>query len=125
MGDDPANLATVELRPNAGWRFWLAIVLTGIATGAGAAALTLILQAVQHFVWPGPTLLDGADQATPWRHILALLGAGLATGAGQIILVRLSSGNGIDITEAIWFSAGRLPALRTARLSLLPVIMDL
>lgn len=123
MGDDPGNPATVELRPTAGWRFWLAIVLTGIGTGAGAAALTLILQAVQHFVWPGPTLLDGADQATPWRHILALLGAGLATGAGQIILVRLTSGNSIDITEAIWFSAGRLPALRTLGSAVLSVVV--
>jgi len=40
-------------------------VLTGLGTGACAAALTLILQAVQHFVWPGPTLLDAAEQATP------------------------------------------------------------
>ena len=123
MGDDPGNPATVELHPTAGWRFWLAIVLTGIGTGAGAAALTLILQAVQHFVWPGPTLLDGADQATPWRHILALLGAGLATGAGQIILVRLTSGNSIDIAEAIWFSAGRLPALRTLGSAVLSVVV--
>ncbi|OXC76265.1 hypothetical protein BSU04_22685 [Caballeronia sordidicola] len=30
-----------------------------------------------------------------------------------MVLVRLSSPvNGIDITEAIWFSAGRLPAIR-------------
>ena len=93
MGDDPANPALVELRPNAGWRFWVAVVLTGIGTGAGAAALTLILQAVQHFVWPGPgaTLVDAAEQATPWRHILALLGAGLATGAGQFSVPLVSA----------------------------------
>jgi hypothetical protein len=37
------------------------------------------------------------------------------TGAGQIILVRLTASNSIDITEAIWFSAGRwLPALRNS-----------
>jgi hypothetical protein len=29
-------------------RFWLAIVLTGLGTGLSAAALTLILQTVQH-----------------------------------------------------------------------------
>jgi len=125
VGDDPPNPAMVELRPTPGWRFWLAIVLTGVGTGACAAALTLILQAVQHFVWPGPgaTLLDAADTATPWRHILVLLGAGLATGAGQIILVRLTSGNGIDIAEAIWFSAGRLPALRTLGSAVLSVVV--
>jgi CIC family chloride channel protein len=43
-----------------------------------------------------------------------LLGAGLVTGAGQIILVRLTAGNSIDITEAIWLSAGRLPALHNS-----------
>jgi CIC family chloride channel protein len=125
VGDDPPNPAMVELRPNAGWRFWLAIVLTGVGTGACAAALTLILQAVEHFMWPGAgaTLLDAAEQATPWRHILVLLGAGLVTGAGQIILVRLTSSNSIDITSAIWFSAGRLPALRTLGSAVLSVVV--
>jgi GMP synthase-like glutamine amidotransferase len=53
VGDDPPKAAvsekaaTSELGPNAGWRFWLAIVLTGVGTGASAATLTLILQAVQ------------------------------------------------------------------------------
>lgn len=122
---DPPNPAVSELGPDAGWRFWLGIVLTGIGTGASAAALTLILQAVQHFVWPGAglTLLDAAGRATPWRHILVLLSAGLATGAGQIILVSLTAGNSIDITEAIWFSAGRLPALRTLGSAVLSVIV--
>jgi CIC family chloride channel protein len=115
----------LEIGPNAGWRFWLAIVLTGLGTGACAAALTLILQAVQHFVWPdtGATLLDAAVQATPWRHVVALLVAGLLTGAGQIILVRLTASNSIDITEAIWFSAGRLPALRTLGSAVLSVVV--
>jgi len=90
-----------------------------------AAALTLILQAVQHFMWPGTgaTLLQAADQATPWRHILVLLGAGLVTGAGQIMLVRLTASNSIDITAAIWFSAGRLPALRTLGSAVLSVVV--
>ena len=125
MGDDPPDPVTSKLGPNAGWRFWLAIVLTGVGTGASAATLTLILQAVQHFVWPGTgaTLLDAADQAAPWWHILVLLGAGLLTGAGQIILVRLTSSNSIDITEAIWFSGGRLPALRTLGSAVLSVVV--
>jgi len=125
VGDDHRGVTTPELGPHADGRFWLAIVLTGLGTGACAAALTLILQAVQHFVWPGTaeTLLDAAAQAAPWRHILVLLGAGLVTGAGQIVLVRLTSSNSIDITEAIWFSAGRLPALRTLGSAVLSVIV--
>ena len=45
------------------------------------------------------------------------------TGAGQLLLVRLTSGNSIDITEAIWFSAGRLPALRTLGSAVLSVVV--
>jgi CIC family chloride channel protein len=104
--------------------FWLAVVLTGIGTGAAAAGLTLFLGLVQHLAWPAHgTLIDAAAQAGAWRHILVLLGAGLATGAGQIVLGRLSSGNGIDITAAIWFSAGRLPALRTLGSAVLSVVI--
>ena len=33
--------------------FWLAVVLTGLATGLGAAALTGLLEFVQHTVWSG------------------------------------------------------------------------
>jgi len=106
-------------------RFWLAVVLTGIGTGIGAALLTRLLEAVQHLMWPGAgmDLLDAAAQAGPWRHVLVLLGAGLVTGLGQLVLVRLSSGNGIDITAAIWFSAGRLPALRTLGSAVLSILI--
>jgi chloride channel protein, CIC family len=125
MDDGPPSTAYVGIEAHASGRFWLAIVLTGLGTGASAAALMLILQFVQHLMWPeaGASLLDAASEATPWRHILVLLGAGLLTGAGQIVLVRLTSGNSIDITAAIWFSAGRLPALRTLGSAVLSIIV--
>lgn len=105
--------------------FWLAVVLTGLGTGLGAAALTGLLEWVQHAVWSGNGLdLLAAAAAAPGRqHIVVLLGAGLLTGAGQLLLVRLSSGNGIDITAAIWFHAGRLPAMRTLGSAVLSVVI--
>ena len=116
----PSTLA----RPGA-TLFWAAVLLTGIGTGAAAAALTRLLELVQRLIWSGSgtNLLDVAEQAGAWRHILVLLGAGVVTGAGQIILAGLSSGNGIDTTAAIWFHAGRLPALRTLGSALLSVII--
>lgn len=111
-------------RPGAA-RFWLAVLLTGIGTGMGAAALTRLLEVVQHFAWNGSAtnILDAAEHAGVWRHLLVLLGAGLVTGAGQIILRQLSSGNGIDTTAAIWFHAGRMPALRTLGSAVLSVLI--
>jgi H+/Cl- antiporter ClcA len=76
-------------------------------------------------VWggTGTNLLEAAEMAAPWRHVLVLLGAGVLTGVGQIALKRLSSGNGIDTTAAIWFHAGRLPALRTLGSAVLSVVI--
>jgi H+/Cl- antiporter ClcA len=111
-------------RPGAG-RFWLAVLLTGIGTGIGAAALTRLLEAVQHIAWrgSGTNILEAAGHAGAGRHILVLVLAGLVTGAGQIILKQLSSGNGIDTTAAIWFYAGRMPALRTLGSAVLSVLV--
>jgi H+/Cl- antiporter ClcA len=125
MAETSSNAIPPTLDLKATGYFWLAIVLTGLGTGASAATLTLILHSVQHAMWPGAgaTLLDAAREAAPWRHILVLLGAGFLTGAGQLLLVRLTSSNSIDITAAIWFSAGRLPAWRTLGSAVLSVIL--
>ena len=85
--------------------------------------LTALLEKVQHFMWPGPNLLDAAAQADSWRHVGVLLSAGALTGAGQIILRRLTSGNGIDITEAISEFAGRVPVLRTIGTAVLSILV--
>ena len=125
MAADNGDVIPSTLARSGAARFWLAVLLTGIGTGIAAAALTRLLEMVQHVMWngPGSNLLDAAEHASAWRHILVLLGAGLVTGAGQIILKHLSSGNGIDTTAAIWFHAGRMPALRTLGSALLSVVI--
>jgi chloride channel protein, CIC family len=116
----PSTLA----RPGA-TRFWLAVILTGLGAGIAAALLTKLLELVQHALWggAGTDLLNAAESANAWRHICILLGAGLATGVGQVILKHLSSSNGIEISAAIWFHAGRLPTLRTLGSALLSVLI--
>jgi H+/Cl- antiporter ClcA len=105
--------------------FWLAVLLTGAGTGLAAAALTGLLELTQHLMWGGAglDLLEAASRAAPWHHLAVLTGAGLLTGGGQLLLTRLSSANGIDITAAIWFQAGRLPALRTLASAVLSVVI--
>jgi CIC family chloride channel protein len=124
MTDASPTELPADAIPRLAARFWLVIVLIGVGTGVSGAILTTILEMVQHFAWPdaGATLLEAASHAAPWRHLLVLSGAGLLTVAGQIVLVRLTSGNSIDIAEAIWFSAGRLPAFRTIGSAVLSVI---
>ncbi len=105
--------------------FWLAVVFTGIGAGIGAAMLTSLLSAIQHWVWPpaNANLLEAAMRTAAWHHIWVLLIAGLLTGSAQIVLGRLTSANGIEISTAIWFKAGRMPALRTLGSAVLSIVI--
>jgi CIC family chloride channel protein len=101
----------------------MAVLLTGLGAGVAAAILTHLLFAVQHACWPGPHLLDAAQQADATHHLLILLAAGAVTGAGQVLVGHLAAGNSIDITAAISNFAGRLPALRTLATATLSVVV--
>jgi chloride channel protein, CIC family len=119
------NLIPSTLRHPDAVRFWLAVLFTGVGTGIGAAALTRLLEVVQHLAWGGSAtnILEAAQHASPMRHIVVLLAAAVLTGAGQLLLKHVSSGNGIDTTAAIWFHAGRMPALRTLGSAVLSVLI--
>jgi H+/Cl- antiporter ClcA len=114
------------LRDPGAIRFWVAVVLTGFAAGIGAALLTLLFKAAQDLAWgvaDPAALIVAARAAGPSRHVVILMGAGLVTVLGQWLTVPLTSGNGIEITAAIWFHAGRVPALRTLGSAVLSIVI--
>jgi CIC family chloride channel protein len=104
--------------------FWFAVVCTGLGAGFAAAVFTKILEWVQHATWSGSgqDILEAASAAAPSLHVFALVGAGALTAMGQLVLTKLTSGNSIDVTEAIWFRAGRLPLVRTLGSALLSIV---
>src|SRR5215469_3073052 len=106
-------------------RFWVAVCMIGASTGLAAAALTRLLEVVQRLAWrgSGTNILAAARQASGSRHLIVLLAAGILTGVGQFLLKQLSSGNGIDTTAAIWFYAGRMPAVRTLGSAVLSILV--
>jgi CIC family chloride channel protein len=125
---EPAVSAKVPatLRDPGAIPFWIAVVLTGLCAGLGAALLTLLFDAAQELAWgaAGPSALpQAARQASPQRHLGLLLGAGLAISVSQWLLTRLTSGNSIDVTAAIWFQAGRMPAWRTLGTAVLSILI--
>ena len=122
VAQNSGAIPTTLARPGA-LRFWLAVFLIGASTGLAAAALTRLLEVVQRVAWrgSGTNILAADRQAGAGRHLVVLLAAGVLTGVGQFILKQLSSGNGIDTTAAIWFYAGRMPALRTLGSALLSI----
>jgi len=119
---DPSAIPPTLSAPRA-LVFWSAVLLTGVGAGLGAAILTKLLFLVQHRAWPGSDVLDAASRADAWHHLTILLAAGGATAFGQVLLRKLSSGNSIDLTEAITNYAGRLPALRTLGSATLSVVV--
>jgi len=106
-------------------RFWLSVIGIGILTGFSAGLLTRLLEWVQRSLWGGngTDILDMAQRVTSTRLFLILLAAGILTGIAQVVLRRLSSGNDIDTTAAIWFYAGRLPKLRTLASATLSIVL--
>lgn len=117
----PATLA----HPGA-LRFWLAALVLGVGTGLGAVAFARLLAFAQRVAWgsaPAGSLLEGVLQASPLHRVGVLCVAGALVGAGQLLLSRLTRGNGIDVTEAILFHAGRLPKRRTLVSATLSVVI--
>ena len=121
----PSSAIPSTLGHPSAWRFWIAVTSTGALTGLSAGALTKLLEWVQYSLWGGngTNILEAAQHAGASHCFLILLGAGVVTGLGQVVLKQLSSGNNIDTTAAIWFHAGRLPALRTLGSAVLSVIV--
>ncbi len=114
------------LRDPGGVRFWIAVALTGLYAGLGAAFLTALFDVTQEFAWGAAepsALFEAARQASPQRHLAVLLGAGLVVSLGQWLLTRLTSGNSIDLTAAIWFQAGRMPVWRTIGTAILSIVI--
>jgi H+/Cl- antiporter ClcA len=103
----------------------MAIAGIEISAGLAAAGLTRLLEAIQSFAWhgSGTNILKSAQNTSAPKCVLILGIAGLATGAGQILLRRLTTANGIDTTAAIWFYAGRMPALRTLGSAVLSILV--
>jgi chloride channel protein, CIC family len=124
----PAASAKVPatLRDPGGIRFWIAIVLTGLCAGLGAALLTVLFDVAQELAWGAASpsgLLQTAWQASPERHVGLLVGAGVAVSISQWLLTRLTSGNSIDVTAAIWFRAGRMPPGKTLGSAVLSIVI--
>src|ERR1019366_5283243 len=76
-------------------RFWLAVILTGVAAGMGGAALMLSLRLVQHTAWSyrSGDFLHAVQTVSAGHRMTVLLSAGIVT-AGGLIIIRKSLRDG-------------------------------
>jgi CIC family chloride channel protein len=92
-----------------GTRFWVLVVIVGVAAGLAGAALMELLRLVQHVAWSyhSGDFLNGVQRTSAGRRVLVLSIGGVVAGAGTIGLSRW--GGGGEVSEAIWLRAARLP----------------
>jgi H+/Cl- antiporter ClcA len=91
-------------------RFWLMLVLTGIAAGLLGALMMAILFNVQYaaFGYHEGSLQHGVEQAPAARRVGSLLIAGAFGGVAWFLLRRYTKGQPSEIDEAVWNGDGRL-----------------
>jgi len=91
-------------------RFWLMVVLTGIAAGLLGALMMAILFNVQYavFGYHSGSLQHAVEQAPAARRVGSLLIAGALGGAAWFLLRRYTKGEPSEIDEALWKGDGRL-----------------
>jgi chloride channel protein, CIC family len=91
-------------------RFWLLVILAGIAAGLLGALMMALLFNVQYaaFGYHSGTLQHGVEQASAVRRVVSLLIAGAFGGLAWFLLRRYTSGEPSEIDEAVWSGDGRL-----------------
>jgi chloride channel protein, CIC family len=91
-------------------RFWLAVILAGVAAGLLGALMMALLFNVQYaaFGYREGTLQYGIEHAPALRRIVSLLIAGVFGGVAWFFLRRYTRGESSEIDEAVWSGNGRL-----------------
>ena len=91
-------------------RFWLAVIVAGVAAGLLGALMMLLLFNVQYaaFGYHEGTLEQGIEHAPAIRRIASLLVAGVFGGVAWFLLRRYTRGEPSEIDEAVWSGDGRL-----------------
>lgn len=105
----PSHLADLPLK------FWVAVVLTGIASGLGAIAMMTTLRTVQHMAFHYHTgeFSSAVARVSDSRIVLMLILGGLVTGVGLWLLGRYLGGTGGEPTAVVWSHTGKLSLFRT------------
>jgi chloride channel protein, CIC family len=105
--------------------FWLALVLTGVATGLLGAALMAVLFAVEHaaFGYSTGDLESGVKAASGVRRVTVLLLAGLFGGVAWYLLRRCTPGKKAEIDDVLWSLSGELSLRRSAGTALISEIV--
>ncbi len=91
-------------------RFWVALVITGVAAGLFGALLMFALFNVEHlaFNFSHGSFQQAVEKSSNLRRISSLLVAAAIGGPAWYLLRRYTQGEKSDVDDAIWTGDGRL-----------------
>ncbi len=96
--------------PREARRFWVLVMMTGVAAGVAAAGFLHLLRFVQVLSWPAaPTYLAAIEAAGRARRVVVPAISGVLVTALWLLTRQKLSGHGTPgVIEAIWRKEGRL-----------------
>jgi len=106
-------------------RFWLLIVVTGVAAGLLGDLMMMLLFEVQEvaFGYRTGTFQAAVERSSSTRRVSSLLIAGLIGGVGWYFLRRHTKGEKSDVDDVIWNGDGRLSFRRSLGTSVISEIV--
>jgi len=106
-------------------KFWLAIVVTGVATGLFGAGLMALLQFVEKvsFGFHGGSYQAAVAATSPLHRVLVLTLAGLIGAVGWFLVRRYLGHEKSEIDDALWNGDGELGARRSLATSVISEVV--
>jgi H+/Cl- antiporter ClcA len=105
--------------------FWIAIAVTGVATGLLGDAMMAILFFTEHtaFGYHHGTFEAGVTHASPVRRVVVLIIAGAFGGLAWYVLRRYLKNKKAEVDDALWNGTGRLSFRRSLGTSIISEIV--
>ena len=96
-------------------RFWVAVVVAGVATGLFGALLMFVLFGVEHLVYGhrSTSFEYAVAHSGAVRRVAALAVAGAVGGVAWYLLRRVTPGERAEVDDAIWNGTGELSFRRS------------
>jgi len=106
-------------------RFWVAVVITGIATGLFAILLMWTLHQLEHlaFRYDTGSFQSAVASVSAMRRVLSLLVAGVFGAVSWYLIRRFLKGEKSEIDDALWNGDGQLSVRRSILTSIVSEIV--